>query len=412
MLARILKNSSYLLFAQVVSKAIAFFYTIFLARSLGVNNFGLYIIALSYFSLIGMIGDFGVSRYFIRQIVLDRQALTESSFTVAFLRGCLVLATLTVLAVALPWSDPDHTRVLLILVAGVATIPQTIGMTIDNIFTALQNYALSAISALVLSISTAWFGISLIMAGVSSIAPLLALILGEIAYILAGYLLLRSLKLKIRFLVDFALLGRVVKGALPYGLLGAIGLLYFKVDSLLLGYIKGAYDTGIYGVAYKFLEAIVFIPSALFAALFPTLAQAHEKDSQAVGRVYWLALKLLGVLSIPVTLGYVLILPMLIEWQLPFYLSSVRVVEVLSLTIPFMFINLPAVVVLFSTGRYLKPVIYLSLIPLLFNVGLNILLIPAYGYMAAAWITVFSEILSFLLFFQLLYRKILGSYIP
>ena len=84
-----------------------------------------------------------------------------------------------------------------------------------------------------------------------------------------------------------------------------------------------------------------------------------------------------------------------------------QVIQILALTIPFMFIHVPAAVVLLTSDKFLKPVIILSLLTVGFNVIANLLLIPTYGIYAAAWITVASEILSFTVFFLLLYKRLL-----
>ena len=102
-------------------------------------------------------------------------------------------------------------------------------------------------------------------------------------------------------------------------------------------------------------------------------------------------MSLLGVL---VTASFILFLPWFIPIFLPQYLPVIGVVQVLSLAIPFMFVHVPLAQVLLSSDRYLKSLIFLSSIPVAFNIILNLILIPTGGYMAAAWITVFSDILS------------------
>ena len=63
----ILKQSSWLIGAQILSRIIGFFYTIFLARNLGVSDYGLFSVGLAYFSIISSFSDFGFNRYLIKE---------------------------------------------------------------------------------------------------------------------------------------------------------------------------------------------------------------------------------------------------------------------------------------------------------------------------------------------------------
>ena len=88
------------------------------------------------------------------------------------------------------------------------------------------------------------------------------------------------------------------------------------------------------------------------------------------------------------------------------FLSSIEALRILALSLPFIFVHVPGAQILLSTDKYLKPIILLSILTLSFNVILNLLFIPKYGFIAASWITVASEVLSFLVFFQLLRVKV------
>jgi len=98
-------------------------------------------------------------------------------------------------------------------------------------------------------------------------------------------------------------------------------------------------------------------------------------------------------------------LPPLIGVFLPKYIEGISAIRVLAFTIPFMFAHTPAVLVLLSTDKYFKTCYSLSFLTLGFNVLLNFLLIPKYGYMGASYVTVFSEAFSFVVFIFLLQRN-------
>ncbi len=116
------------------------------------------------------------------------------------------------------------------------------------------------------------------------------------------------------------------------------------------------------------------------------------------------------VLSLIVFFGFIFVLPVIINYFLPDYSESIKVIKILAWTIPFMFLHIPGATILMSTDKFLKTIICLSLLTLGFNVLLNFLLIPQYGFIGASWVTVLSEALSFIIFFGLLYFGVLKKH--
>lgn len=400
--ARLFKNSSYLIAAQALTKAVSFFYILFLARNLGVENFGLYIVALSYFSLVSGISDFGISQYIIRESSVNSEKLPKLLTNAIIFRLTAVSLFFLFFSLFFYLRDPDHLRVSLTLLGILAVLPQSLALSLDSAFVAKQRLSLSALGALILSFFTTFFGVILVSHSLGPVGALVGLILGEACFGIFNLLLLQ--RVKVRFLreVDFKTIKEVVIGGLPYGLLAVLGLLYFKIDALILNYLKGAYATGIYGAAYKFLEAIIFIPSAVNLSIFPVMARLSSTDSKHVYSLYIKSTYLLLGLSLLVVASYMTVLPILIRSFLPQYLPSISVIRVLTLTIPFFFMIAPQAAVLFSHKRFLKKLILISVFNLALNVILNLIFIPKFSFMAAAWVTVISDVVSFTIFYFLI----------
>ncbi|MDO8638448.1 MAG: flippase [Candidatus Daviesbacteria bacterium] len=406
-MGKILRQTSWLFSAQLLGRVIGFFYTIFLARSFSVEDFGLFSAALAYFSLVSAIADFGFNRYLIREVARDHFKSSTLLANISLLRITFTAAIFAIFSLAIYSLDPDKFRVCLTQLAILAVLPQSIALTADAIFVAREKLQFSAVSLIVLNISTTILGVWFISSGFGPIGGVSALLLGQIIYVGMLVILLHHHHISFLSVVNSQILKTIIKGSLPYGLLGILGLLYFRIDLLLLTYIQGNFAAGIYGAAYKFLEAIIFVPSSLATALFPVLARLHDNDRQNIKRLYFQSLKLMFVLGIAIMVSYILVLPTVIRLILPNYLPAIEVIKILALTIPFMFIHVPGAQVLLSTDKYLKQILFLSIGTLSFNIILNLLLIPKYGFMGAAWVTVASEALSFLVFFSLLRVKIL-----
>lgn len=403
---QILKQSFWLFLAQILSKAVSLFYIYYLARVLGVEGFGLYSVALAYFAIISSIADFGFNRYLVREVAKDKLVARELLSSVLMLRLTLTSVLFAVFAVFLYSLDPDKMRVSLILLAALAILPQTIAFTFDGIFVAFKKLQFSAVALFLHSLLIAGLGVVLIRSGYGVGGAVIALILGQFGYAL----LLAGLLAKVEGLnfssVRIPIIKQVFKGSLPYGLLGILGLIYFRIDTIMLSYMKGSFETGLYSAGYKFLEAVVLVPGAFSAALFPALAKLHDTDKTEMRKLYFKSLKLMGGLGVAVLILYITVLPQVIKTFLPNYLSAIGVVNILALSVPFIFLAAPGVQVMFSSEKYLKKVILLSIFTVSFNIVLNYIFIPEFGFLAAAWTTVASDILSFVVFYIFVIRKI------
>lgn len=406
----ILRQISGLLGAQILTRLVSFFYVFYLARNLGVSEFGLLTVALAYFSLLSAVADFGFNRFLIREVARDFTKIPELLYNISLFRLALTSVIFAVFATILYTFDPASGRVNLILLAVLAILPQTIAQTFDAIFIAVRKLQISAIALLITNLSTAGVGFLLVKEGFGAIGAVVALILGQLVGAILLLFLLKTLKSPLLSHVKFASIKKVIIGSLPYGLLTVLGLVYFRIDAVMLSYFRGNFETGLYGAAFKFLEAVIFVPAAVSAALFPVLAKLHDGNLKEVKKLYWRSLGIMAVLGLVILAGYLVILPEVVVRFLPQYLPAISAIKVLALAIPFMFIHVPAVQVLLSTDRFLKPVIALSFLTVGFNILANLLFIPRYGLMAAAWITTLSEVLSFIVFFLLIKIQILNRH--
>lgn len=398
----ILKQSSWLMAAQAFGRIIGFFYTIYIARVLGVENFGLYSVALAYFSLISTVAEFGFNRFITREVALSTHKIAVLLCNISIYRLTIASVIFGALSLILYFLDQDKMRVNLTVLAILATLPVAVAQTIDAIFVALRKLQFSAIALVIQSLVTTGLGIILVNLGFGPTGVLVALIIGQLIYLAILLSLIFRQKLNLLSEVKLSVLKEVTIGALPYGIIGILGLLYFRVDTLLLSYLRGNFDTGIYGAAYKFLEAAMFIPISVSIAIFPVMAKLQE-ELASLRKLHLKTTSLMFAVGVFFTIIFLVILPTLIRSFLPNYLNAIDAARILSLAIPFMFVHVTGAQVILASNKYLKHLIALSFLPLIFNIFLNLLFIPRFGYIGAAWITVLSDVFSMFILYAFLH---------
>ena len=411
---QILKQTSWLFFAQVLGRLIGFFYTIFLARNLGVSEFGLYATALAYFSLFSSIADFGFNKFLIREVSHDHRKIPELLTGISILRLTFTSILFSIFAVLLYFLDPDKIRVSLILLAVLALLPQSLSLTLDAVFTALQRLQYSSISLIAFNLSATILGVLLIYLGFGPQGAVIAFILGQVVYLLTMVLFLTMQKnkfvvVKIISEIKLPALKKIIQGSLIYGVLGMIGVASFKMDIIILSYLRGNFETGIYSAAYKFLEGVSFIPITLSTALFPVFSKLHKNNQRQLSSIYFKSLKIMLFLGVATSLLFILFLPIVIKTFLPNYLASIQILKILALAIPFIFLHIPSAQVLLSTDKYLKQSLIMYILLISMNLILYLIFIPKFGLLGASWVTVFSELTTLVVFTAFLTRKVLKS---
>ncbi|MGB9199887.1 oligosaccharide flippase family protein, partial [Methanobacterium sp.] len=69
---RIAKNTGVLFISQVISYLLIFFYTIYIARSLGTEGFGTLSFALAFSGIFSIFADLGINTLTVREVARDK----------------------------------------------------------------------------------------------------------------------------------------------------------------------------------------------------------------------------------------------------------------------------------------------------------------------------------------------------
>ena len=216
----------------------------------------------------------------------------------------------------------------------------------------------------------------------------------------ALYYLVRRTLFSPRLQVDRELIRWMFSESFPLMINNLLSSLFFRIDVLILQPLKGDTTLGYYTTAYKFIDALNFIPSNFTLAIFPALSRLAASAKDAMLRAYVLSLKILLWISLPITVGTIFISRELITFfggdaYLP---HSAIALQVLIWFLPFSFINSITHYVLIALGqqRFLTKAFVIGVV---FNVTANLVAIPPLGYTGAALITVLSEMVLLVPFY-------------
>lgn len=181
-------------------------------------------------------------------------------------------------------------------------------------------------------------------------------------------------------------------GALT-GISSMLTMAYGRIDQVIVFNISGAHAAGLYAAPYRLLDRAQFVPVSLTMTLFPIIAAAYGSDTARVRRLLQRAIEYLAVASLPLLAFTVVaahpIVRLLFGPQFDGSAPALPVLMGALVAISFGYLIGYMAVVVPKVQRYW---LRNAVIGLVVNVGLNLLLVPRYGFMAAAWVTVLTEV--------------------
>lgn len=176
--------------------------------------------------------------------------------------------------------------------------------------------------------------------------------------------------------------------------------IYVNLDTVILGYMKGDYDVGLYSAATKILVAIKAFSTAITAVVMPRLSEyANEnKKKDVFDKLIKYAFDLNMLFIIPIICGLLCLSgPLILLLSGPDFLPAVTASQLLAINLFFAIINgIVCFQILLPFGEE-KYAAFSTAMGAVSNLILNFLLIPNYGINGAAFATVLSEGVVFII---------------
>jgi O-antigen/teichoic acid export membrane protein len=197
--------------------------------------------------------------------------------------------------------------------------------------------------------------------------------------------------LPLRLSAELKLWGELLRKGLPFAYAGAMILLFFQLDQVLLEQWRGPLEVGWYAAPVRVLEGLTLVPRILGYALIPTMAALYPRSPDAVTALYARGSKYLLVTGLPIAAFGALESGPFVRFLFgDAYAPSALAARVLIPAAAFMFLSNFGETALACVNRW-GTIVAVSTACLALNVALNLAWIPRYGYVGAAWATLATE---------------------
>jgi O-antigen/teichoic acid export membrane protein len=153
---RIARNTTVLLVANVASFALGFFFTMYVARYLGAEGFGVLAFALAFTAVFGVLTDIGLQPLMVREIARDEALARKYIANVSALKILLVTITFGLIALVINLMDYPAETIKVVYLMALSVVFNAFSTMLYGVFRAYERMEFEALgqvlsSALVLS---------------------------------------------------------------------------------------------------------------------------------------------------------------------------------------------------------------------------------------------------------------------
>jgi len=393
-LRKVIGNTVISLFGQGVTWASTLLLTIAYGRFLGDVKFGELYFAITFVALIGFPIEFGFNQQLTRDVAQEPSRALRYLSNILCIKFLLWLIFFSGALVACWFLNYSMEVRALVAICGVTLLSGSLGNTISSL-----HYAFSRVTFPVIG--------TILEKGLSALIGVIALRYGAgvqvMAWILLGGSLISLLwqsvwavrLIGVPTSIDLTLIRELVRKSIPFLVYGVLGVIYYRVDTVFLSLVANTAVVGWYGAGYRLFDTLVFLPSLIISAImYPIFSQLSAHSEKDLKIAVEKSMNFLLFCGIPIAVVLCVAAPNIIGflYHRAEFAQAVPVVQLLAPGLVFLYINSVLSATLISTKRE-KNITIMAGIALVFNVGLNFILIPRYLHIGAAAVTSLTELL-------------------
>jgi O-antigen/teichoic acid export membrane protein len=391
------KNTTVQFAQQLMTWASSFLLMLFLPRMLGPISYGHIYLAMTIAGIfilgIEYDGRLGIAKR-IAKAPEDAPRILSNSFGFRIIFWAIAFSTL--IAFGYYAHYPAAVR-WLILLFGLDMLWSGGKTVLLGLFLGFESVQYSSVGAIAERAFISLFGVSALLLGANEFVIAGIMIAGTLLNfsILAFYTrrFVTSLP-RISWNETIALL----KDGFPYLLYSIFGIIYYRIDTIMLSMSTPEVVVGWYGASYKFLDVLMFLPSIFTLSLLPVMTKLQKNDGNMLERTTQKSLDFILIAVYPISICMFALAPKIIRmfFGLEGYTPSIVNLQIFAFGLPLIYIDMVLGTAIFACDKQLQWAVT-AFFAAVVNIGLNLLLIPYFqlhtgnGGIGAAIATIVTE---------------------
>lgn len=399
--ARAAKNTAVRAAGEIVGKLGSLVLFAFLARETGASGVGVYVFALAWGEVAMAPVGLGIDRYMLRRVAGDRSTLDGFFWNALYLkvaRGVPVTVLSFLLVLALGF---DHTKAWTVGIIVLGVLLDSFSRTFIYTFNAFERGELVAIVITTQRILAAALGLLALALGYGVVAVAAGFAIGNAVQLALGFALLFAKVRRPAATLPREPRAELRRRSFPFLAEDIFGLVLARIDVLMLSALATSAVVGIYGSAYRLIDATTFIVVALSGAFTAMYTYLGHDTTPSLQAVFQRSIKLAMTLLLPIAVAFAVVSEPLCRAFFGDELASagdpLRLLAPVVVLFGVIVMSTNLVVSRSDPMRVVRVVAIVAVV----NLALNAALIPPYDEEGAAIAMLASEILYVLLALRL-----------
>jgi O-antigen/teichoic acid export membrane protein len=387
---RLLKNTIFLFIAEITRPLISLFLIAYISRVLGADGVGQYGTILTFLFFFETFAMLGLENIIIRDIAASRakkEKYLSASVWISVISTLVALIILFLLVNLIHYPEVVTSGIKILSLSLLFFI---LTGFINSFFEGLQRMEFKsclAISETLLRVSLGLLAVSL---GYGVLGLIWTLVAVRIIICLASFYLLVKQGIRLKFQTEWYLCFSLLKQTMIFLLISFISATYWRIDVLMLSKMKLMSDVGSYTVAYRLVDILKGLSYSYIAALFPMISSTFTFSKGSFEKHCLMSVRYLFILTFPISIGTsILAGKILVLIYGAEFIGSANCLRILIWTICFFPIALIFARALVASHNQ-RWDLGANILGMLFNIILNIILIPRLSYLGAAIATLGS----------------------
>jgi O-antigen/teichoic acid export membrane protein len=369
-----------------------------MARYLGAEGFGILSFALAFTGMFGVFADLGLQPLTIREIARNTELTGKYLGNIAAIKSILGIITFVLIILAINLMNYPAETVYIVYLIAFSVLMGSFNNMFYSIYQGHEKMEYVGIGN-ILNSSLMLLGVFIAMYFGFNVEGFAYIYLISGIVVLVYNLIISTWKfVKPKIEIDLKFWKELLKESLPFALMGFFIIIYFKIDTVMLGMMKTSNVVGLYSAQYRIINGLVeLIPGVLFTVFYPVMSKninTREKLKKIFLKSFQISLIVGLLISIFVSLFAKEIIIFLYGRE---YIGSVLAFKILIWAFFIICISTITSGLLNSMNKQ-KIVAFGTGLGALINIMLNLLLIPGYSLNGAALATAITELVGFLIY--------------
>lgn len=367
-----------------------------MTRYLGQEQFGWYVIAISFLQFVGILIDFGLIPVSAQMISRgkteeEKETLLQNLLGFRFVSAVLFLAVTPLIALFFPYPTEVKIAISFMTISFLA-------ISMNQIFTGYYQYALKMhiysigelvgriilVGGLVVAQYSAW-----------EFLPVMGIVtVSSVGFMTVLWFAARRYT-RPRLAFDIAIWKTIMTTMWPIAIAILFNVIYLKGDIIILSLYVSESQVGVYGAAYRVVDILAQVAMIVMGLMLPILA-AHwaANRKEAFAAQYQQAINAMMLIAFPMMVGTILLSTQIMKFVAGSgFAGSGQALRILSIAVFCVFLSAIFGHMAVAIDKQKKTIPVFIVNAILTLIG-YVIFIPRFGVIGAAWMSVFSELFA------------------